>query len=396
MSAPSTQTNPDAKLAARVLSIMLVAMTAACSKPEPPPPPVPQVEVVTVQKKTVPYIVKRVAQTESSREVAVVARVSGFLEKIAYVEGSLLQEGDVMFQMDRKPFLAEVEAAKGELEAQKARLWTANANLNRTRPLAEADALSQSDLDQATGEQKAAEAGVYAARARLDKAQLDLGYATIHAPVTGLTGRSQQREGAYLNAVGTSASLSYVSQTDPIWVNFSVSQNEQESLIEQQKAGKLQLPTGHEYKFEIMFADGSVYPYQGTLNFAAPIFDDRTGTFSARAVVQNPDDRLKPGMFVTVNVLGMQRPDAVVIPRVAVQQTSNGQTVWLVNADGKTEMRPVLMGEWIGDDWVVDSGLSGGETLIVSGVNRVRPGIPVKAVPASAAKQAPTPAKSGS
>ena len=101
-------------------------------------------------------------------------------------------------------------------------------------------------------------------------------------------------------------------------------------------------------------------------------------------------------MFVTVNVLGMQRPDAVVIPRVAVQQTSNGQTVWLVNADGKTEMRPVLMGEWIGDDWVVDSGLSGGETLIVSGVNRVRPGIPVKAVPASAAKQAPTPAKSGS
>ncbi|MGB5623574.1 MAG: hypothetical protein WBN65_13860 [Gammaproteobacteria bacterium] len=113
MSAPSTQTNPVAKLAARVLSIMLVAMMAACSKPEPPPPPVPQVEVVTVQKKTVPYVVKRVAQTESSREVAVVARVSGFLEKIAYVEGSLLQEGDVMFQMDRKPFLSEVDAAKG-------------------------------------------------------------------------------------------------------------------------------------------------------------------------------------------------------------------------------------------------------------------------------------------
>jgi len=187
-----------------------------------------------------------------------------------------------------------------------------------------------------------------------------------------------------------------VSKTDPIWINFSVSQNELESVVEQEKAGKLVLPPNSEYKFEIMFADGSVYPYQGILNFAEPTFDERTGTFSARAVVENPDDSLKPGMFVTVNILGMQRPDAVVIPRIAVQQTSNGQVVWLVNAEGKTEMRPVVMGEWIGDDWVVEDGLSGGETLIVSGVNRIRPGVPVKAIPASAGKSAATPAKSGS
>ncbi|MGB5210634.1 MAG: efflux RND transporter periplasmic adaptor subunit [Gammaproteobacteria bacterium] len=379
-----------------ICAVLVLSAIAACSKSEPPPPPPPEVQVAKVERRTVPHVIKRVAQTESSREVAVVARVSGFLEKIAYVEGSLLQEGDVMFQMDRKPFLSEVDAAKGELEAQKARLWTANANLNRTRPLAEADALSQSDLDQAIGEQKAAEAAVYSARARLDNAKLNLGYTTIHAPVTGLSGRAEQREGAYLNSLGASASLSYVSQTDPMWINFSVSQNEQEGVVEEQNAGKLVLPPDSEYKFEIMFADGSVYPYQGTLNFLAPTFDNETGTFSVRAVVENPDDRLRPGMFVTVNVLGMQRPDAVVIPRIAVQQTSNGQVVWLVNAEGKTEMRPVVMGDWAGDDWVVQSGLSGGETLIVSGVNRIRPGVPVKAVPASAGKQAPTPAKSGS
>ncbi len=379
-----------------ICAALALSAIAACGKSEPPPPPPPEVQVAKVERRTVPYVVKRVAQTESSREVAVVARVSGFLEKIAYVEGSLLQEGDVMFQMDRKPFLSEVDAAKGELEAQKARLWTANANLNRTRPLAEADALSQSDLDQAIGEQKAAEAAVYSARARLDNAKLNLGYTTIHAPVTGLTGRAEQREGAYLNSLGESASLSYVSQTDPMWVNFSISQNEQESIFEQQEAGKLILPPDSEYKFEIMFADGSVYPYQGSLNFAAPTFDEKTGTFSARAVVSNPDDRLRPGMFVTVNVLGMQRPNAVVIPRIAVQQTANGQVVWLVNAEGKTEMRPVVMGDWIGDDWVVEDGLSGGETLIVSGVNRIRPGVPVKAIPASAGKSAATPAKSGS
>jgi len=377
-----------------LLAAALLAGVFGCSDPEPAAPPPPQVEVVEAAKRTVPVIVSKVAQTESSREVQVVARVSGFLDSITYQEGALLQEGDVMFEMDRKPFLAEVEAAQGELEASKARLWTANANLNRTRPLAEADALSQSDLDTAIGEQKAAEAAVFAAQARLTQANLDLSYTVIHAPVTGMSGKAKQREGAYLNAFSDSANLSYVSRVDPIWVNFSISQNELERWGAQRDSGEVTFPEGHQYEFEIVMSDGSVFPYTGTLDFTAPTFDDRTGTFSARAVVKNPDAELRPGMFVTARARGMQRPDAVVVPKEAVQQTSNGQVVWLVNDEGKAERRPVVMGDWVDTDWVVKSGLSGGEKVIVGGFQRVRPGIPVKPV-APGTVQKPAPAKAG-
>jgi len=377
-----------------VAGLIFVGAMAACDKPEPTPPPAQEVEVITAQTKTVPVVITRVAQTESSREVQVVARVSGFLERITYGEGTLLQQGDVMFVMDRKPFLAEVEAARGELEASEARLWTANANLNRTRPLAEADALSQSDLDRATGEQKAAEAAVYAAKARLTKAELDLGYATIRAPVTGLSGKAKQREGAYLNALGDSSNLSYVSQIDPIWVNFSISQNERERVTRDEAKGRLILPAQRKYEFEIVLADGTVFPYKGTFDFAAPTFDERTGTFAARAVVDNPDFVLRPGMFVTVRILGAQRPDAVIVPQEAVQQTSNGHVVWLVNEEGQTEKRPVTMGDWVGKDWVVEHGLSGGETVIVGGLNRIRAGTPVKTVPYTGRDTSPKPGES--
>jgi membrane fusion protein (multidrug efflux system) len=379
-----------------VAGLIVVGFLSACSEPQAPAPPAPEVEVITVRTKTVPVVINRVAQTESSREVQVVARVSGFLEQIAYSEGDLLQQGDVMFVMDRKPFLADVEAARGELEASEARLWTANANLNRTRPLAEADALSQSDLDQAIGEQKAAEAAVYSARAHLTQAELDLGYATIRAPVTGLSGKASQREGAYLNALGDSANLTYVSQVDPMWVNFSISQNEREKSLRDEAEGKLILPAERMYEFEIVLGDGSVFPHKGTLDFAAPTFDERTGTFGARAKVANPDSELRPGMFVTVRIRGAMRPDAVTVPQEAVLQTSNGHVVWLVNAEGQTESRPVVMGDWVGKDWVVEKGLSGGETVIVGGLNRIRPGTPVKTVPYKGPGASPAPSKSTS
>jgi membrane fusion protein (multidrug efflux system) len=367
----------------KLIAGLTLVVLAGCGKPETGAPPPPQVEVVAVDQRTVPLVFSRVAQTESSREVQVVARVSGFLERIAYEEGALLQEGDVMFEMDSKPFLAEVKAAKGELEASKARLWTANANLERTRPLAEADALSQADLDRAIGEQKAAEAAVYAAQARLTQANLDLSYTVINAPVTGMSGKALQREGAYLNSFSESANLSYVAQIDPIWVNYSVSQNELERLRSQEGKGEIKLPADSQYEFEIVLSDGSVFPYKGKLDFAAPTFDDRTGTFSARAVVKNPDFTLRPGMFVTARILGVKRIDAVLVPKKAVQQTSNGQVIWVVRDDGTAESRPVAMGDWVGDDWIVEEGLRGGEKIIVSGFQRVRPGMKVNPVPPS-------------
>lgn len=361
--------------------ILLAISVSACSKPEPPAPPPQEVEVITAETRTVPLVFTRVAQTQGSRDVKVVARVSGFLEEIVYTEGSLVEEGDVMFRMDQKPFKAEVDAARGELEASEARLWTAKANLDRTEPLAKADALSQADLDRAIGEYKAAQAAVYAAKANVTQAELDLSYATIHAPVTGLSGKAVQREGAYLNAMGDSSQLSYVTRVDPIWVNFSVSQNEREKFYDDKAKGLVEAPEDDKYPLEIVMGDGNTFPHKGFVDFLAPAFDDRTGTYSIRAVVPNPELSLRPGMFVTARVLGIKRVNAVVVPQEAVQQTSKGQIVWLVTKDGKTETRPVKMGDWVGQDWIVEEGLSGGETVIVGGLNRLRPGIPVKPTP---------------
>ncbi len=375
-------------------AVLVAALAVAgCSEPEAPPPPPQEVGVVEVAVKTVPVPIQRVAQTESSREVEVVARVSGFLDAIVYEEGALVQEGDVMFEMDQRPFKARLEAAQGELAASKARLYTANANLERTRPLAEADAMSQSDLDTAIGEKEAAEAAVYSARANVTQAELDLGYTTIQAPVTGLTGQAKQRQGAYLNAFSDSASLSYVAQIDPIWVNLSVSQNDLENYQDLQSRGLIESPGEDQLEFEIKLGDGRVFPYKGRLDFTAPSFDQRTGTFTIRAVVPNPDSILRPGMFVTAIMQGITRPDAVVVPQKAVQQTGNGHIVWLAKDDGTAEARPVSTGDWVGDEWVIEKGLQGGETLIVEGFRTLRPGAEIKTVPASPdASRAATPA----
>jgi membrane fusion protein (multidrug efflux system) len=363
-------------------ALILTAALAGCGRAEQPaPPPPPEVGVVTVERRTVEVPIPRVAQATSSREVEVVARVSGFLDRIVYDEGALLQQGDVMFEMDKRPFLARLDAARGELEASKARLWTANSNLNRIRPLAEADAMSQSDLDQAIGEKQAAEAAVYSAEAAVTSAELDLSYTTIRAPVTGLTGQALQREGAYLNSLSETARLSYVAQIDPIWVNIAVSQNELERRRAEVEAGLVEAASDHQYMFEIHLADGSVFPHRGRVDFAAPTFDPATGTFTVRAVVPNPDFTVWPGMFVTAVVFGTRRPNAIIVPQVAVQQTAQGQIVWLVNDEGEAEARPVKTGDWIGDGWLVETGLNGGESLVVQGFQRLRPGVPVKAVP---------------
>lgn len=358
----------------------LILALAGCGDSEPKAPPAQEVQVVTVEKKTVDLVIPRLGQLESSREVDVVARVSGFLEKKVYDEGALLQEGDVMFVMDKRPFEAQVSAAKGELEASKARLWTANANLKRVEPLTKADAMSQSDLDQAIGEQRSAQAAVYSAQAQLETAELNLGYTTIYSPVTGLSGEALQREGAYLNTLGESAKLSYVAQLDPIWVNFSISQNELEKTSQDKEKGLFLAPKDDQYVFEIVLPNGRVFAHKGSLDFLSPTFSPQTGTFMVRASVANPDFELRPGMFVNANLLGAKHPNAIVVPQQAVIQSGNQQVVMVVNDKNVVEQNPVEVGQWLGDEWIIDSGLQGGESIIVEGYQKVRPGMTVKAL----------------
>ena len=384
-------------LTSRAALIVVAASTlAGCGEKDAAPPqarPAPQVSVVTITPRDVPSTPSFVAQTESSQQVNIVARVAGFLDRIAYKEGDLVKEGQLLFELDRKPFQAQVESARGALQAQQARLTTADATLKRVKPLTEQNALSQADLDRAQGDFDTAKAAVFTAQANLTQAELNLGYATIRSPVTGVVGRALQRQGAYINPTTDSANLTYVAAIDPIWVTFSVSQNQAARWTDEQKKGQVVPPKNLDFEVDLVLPDGTPFPQRGKINFADPSFSSDTGSFMVRAVLPNPKKMLRPGMFVTAYMKGAVRPNAVVVPQLAVQQGSNGHLVYVVNAEGKAEVRPVVVGDYVGEkDIVVVSGLKGGDRVVVDGVLKVVPGQPVKIVDAAAAAASAAPA----
>ncbi len=372
---------------------VVAVLAAACSKEAPPPArPAPDVRVLTIEPQAIPYTPTFVAQTESSRQVNIVARVSGFLDSIAYSEGDLVKRGQLMFKLDPKPFLAQLNAARGELQAQEARLDTAQVTYTRVKPLADQDALPQMDLDRAKGELEAARAAVFSAKAKVEEATLNLGYATITSPVTGVASRSLQRQGAYVNALADSANLTYVAALDPIWVNFSISQNQMAHFQELAEKKLVVAPKEDNFDVELVLPNGSVFPRRGQIGFADPSFSPDTGSFMVRAVIPNPKQELRPGMFVTARLLGAVRPNAIVVPQLAVQQGSDGHAVFVVNASGVAEVRPVIVGDYVGDkDIVIQTGLAKGDRVIVDGMMRVVPGQPVR-VAAESAAAAPGPA----
>ncbi len=357
---------------------LAVTMMGCEKKKEVKAPPVFEVNAIKIEGKTIPIETSFVAQIESAHQVEIVARVEGFLERILYNEGDIVTAGQDMFLMDQKPFKAQVEAMRGALASSKAQLWTAQANLNRIRPLAALDAASQSDLDNATGSMQAAKAAVHQAEAQLEQAELDLSYTVIKSPVDGVSGEANAREGAYLS-VGPHGDLSYVAQLDPVWVTFSVSQNQLAKSQAAIDAGQMTPPVDHEYTVEVFLSE-EPYPHTGKLKFVDPTFNRETATFLIKAELPNPDSLLRPGMFVKAVMHGATRPNALTVPQRAVQQTSNGHVVFVVGSNNKVEVRPVIVGSWRKDDWVIDNGLKAGEQVITDGFMRVTPGATVKVV----------------
>ncbi|GAB2909806.1 efflux RND transporter periplasmic adaptor subunit [Paraburkholderia jirisanensis] len=358
-----------------------------CKKPpaEQARPPV-EVTVVTVTQKETPVDFEFTAQTQSSREVEIRARVDGFLDKRMYTEGSLVKEGQVMFIMDRKPFEAALQTARGELAQQQARLTVTKANLARVVPLAAQNALSKKDLDDAIGNEKEAEASVIAAKGQVQTAELNLSYTTIRSPLMGLSSFARQQEGSYVTPT-QGGLLTYVYQLDPMWVNFSISENELLRYREQIAKGSLRFPPNNQFDVTVIQADGSIYPEQGRIDFTNPAFSSETGTFLVRAVFANPKGTLRPGQFVRAKVSGAVRPNAILVPQRAVLQGSKSHFVWVIDGDSKPHQRVVEVGEWHGDDWFVTQGLRAGERVVVDGAIRVTAESQIKVV--SAAPAAP-------
>ncbi|HZZ14014.1 MAG TPA: efflux RND transporter periplasmic adaptor subunit [Paraburkholderia sp.] len=379
-----------------LLAAAICLLCTGCHKEaEAPPVAVTEVTVMAVQPRDTPVSFEFTAQTQSSREVEIRARVDGFLDKRTYTEGQLVHPGQTLFLMDPKPFEAALETAHGELSQQKARLDVAKANLARVIPLAKQNALSQKDLDDATGNEKQAEAAVISARGQVVTAELNLSYTKIKSPLEGLSSFARQQDGSYVSA-GSSSLLTYVFQLDPMWVNFSLSENELLKYRSEAEKGTLRLPANNDYIVTVVLADGTQFPSQGHINFTNPAFSDQTGTFLVRASFANPKGTLRPGQFVRALVSGAVRPSAILVPQRAVLQGAKSHFVWVVDSASKAHQQVVETGEWHGDDWFITEGLKPGDRIVVDGAIRVVADTPLKIKGAPEASPASAPAATGS
>jgi membrane fusion protein (multidrug efflux system) len=388
---PARERRARTRTLAAAAIVALVAVGCTKEQKAPPPRPAIEVSVLTVTPKDVAVAAEYVAQTQSSQSVNIQARVSGFLDKRVYTEGAVVKAGQVLFQMDRKPFQAQLDAAKAAMSRNQAALEVAKANLARTKPLAEQEALSQKDLDDAQGQFDQAQAAVEQSKAQVDEAQLNLSYTTIASPVAGITSYAQIAEGSYVNP--QNAQLTTVSVLSPMWINFSISENALARIRDEVKKGLLRLPPGNNFTVEVEQVDGTLFPSTGKITFTDPSYNSQTGTFLIRASVDNPDGTLRPNQFVRARLRGAVRPNAILVPQRAVQQGAKGHFVWVVNAQSEAEQRPVVVGDWYEDNWFVNQGIAAGDKVVVDGGLRLTPGarVSVKAAPVGAPLAAQTP-----
>lgn len=361
----------------------MLSFTALAQQPAATTRPPAPVSVVEVKPENTPATFEFTGKTASSRQVEINARVEGYLDKIAYEEGSLVKTGQLLFQLDPKPFQAALDNAKAVLAQQEALLTRARQTLARVKPLAKQNAVSQQDLDNATAGVLTSEAQVQAAKAQVETARLNLGYTTIKSPLNGLSSSANFREGALITPAGKNAQLTTIVQIDPMWVNFGLGENEVLKIRAQQAAGQLNRPGLNKIQVELILADGSVYPQKGQITFVDPVINAQTGTYNVRAVVPNPDNQLSPGQFVRVQLKGAVRPNAIMVPQVAVMQGPNGKFVFVVSPDDTAQPKPIQVGDWYGDQWIVNSGLEPGDRVVVDGAVRLQPGAPVQIRPAA-------------
>ena len=371
---------------------VLVTLLAACGKevPKLPPPPL-EVSIVTVQPRDIDISREYIAQTQSSQAVNIQARVSGFLDRRVYTEGAMVKAGQVLFRMDQKPFQAQLDAANAALQRNQAAMTVAKQNLDRTKPLAAKNALSQKDLDDAQGQYEQSAAAVEQSKAQVESAKLDLSYTVITSPVTGVSSYAAVADGTYLNP--QNAQLTTVSVLSPMWVNFSLSENEFLRVQNDIRDGRLRLPPDMNMTVQIVQPDGSIFPFTGKITFADPSYNAQTGTFLIRATVDNPKGVLRPNQYVRARLKGAVRPNAILLPQRAVQQGAKGHFAWVINAQGKAELRPLVVGDWYGDHWFVSEGLAPGDRVVVDGGQRLSPGstvviAQVDGVPAAGASAA--------
>ena len=339
----------------------------------------PEVQVVPVVQQDLPIHSEWVGTTDGLVNATIQAKVAGYLITQNFKEGASVRKGDLLFEIDPRPFQAVLAEAKGQLSRAQAQLAKTELDVKRDTPLAKAKAISQKELDDSIQAHAAAKGSLASARASVEQAQLNLGFTRIEAPIDGVTGIAKAQIGDLVGP--TSGPLTSISTVDPIRVYFPIS--EQEYL---KAAGKVQAayergPERRDDHLELILGDGSVYPHKGNFLLADRQVDVKTGTIRMAAVFPNPGNLLRPGLFARVRAVTKTKTGALLVPQRAVTELQGQYQIAVVDADNKIEVRPVKVGERVGGQWVIDQGLKPGEQVVVEGSQKVKAGMTVNPKP---------------
>lgn len=366
-----------------VLVSAMTALLAACSdeaKTEQAPPPPAEVEVMTITPRPIANIVELPGRVQAVRIAEIRARVTGIVQKRLYEEGSEVDVGTPLFQIDPREMRAELKAAQASLERAKATAQNAEQDVRRYKGLVAKQAISQQEYDTALATLRTARADVSQAEASVQSAELMLEYTTVDSPIEGRAGRAQITEGALVNA-SEGTLLTTVEQFDPVYVNFSQSSSDLLRIRARLASGELELPEDGRVEVKLILENGVEYPHPGYVNFYAMSIDETTGTVAVRAEFPNPEKLLLPGQFVRAQVNAGVHPDGVLIPQRAVVVNDQGARVLLVGDDDKVVSREIELGSLQGSGWVIRDGLQAGDVVIVEGGGNVRNGAAVRTTP---------------
>ena len=366
---------------AAVLMLAGLFQFAGCKKKDVIPP-LQQVEVADVIQQDVPVIQEWVGTLQGSVNADIRPKIEGYILKQLYLEGSVVKQGQPLFQIDPRQFKAALDSAKGNLSRNEAALENANIKAERYTPLAKSLAISQQELDDALSDQRQCQANVETAKAQLEQAQLNLSWTTVTSPIAGIAGTVQIQVGSLVNGQSV---LTTVSTVDPIRVAFGL--NEQQYL--NYMAAEKKYTDAIKDRLEIILSDGSVYPYKGKLIIINRQVDVKTGTITAEGEFPNPDNLLRPGQYAKVRVVTFVKEGALLVPQAAVKELQGDNQVAVVGPDGIVDMRSVTPAERVGTLWVIDKGIKPGEKVVVGGLQLVRSGMKVQAVSAPPAGAAP-------
>lgn len=377
----------------RIVSVLLAAALVAvvgCGKKEQAAPPPLKVVVAEVVQQDVPITQEWVGTLQGSVNADIRPKVEGYILRQIYREGTLVKAGQPLFQIDPRQFKAALDSAKGNLSRNQAALDNANITVERYKPLAKSQAISQQELDDALSNQRQCQANVESAQAQLENAQLNLDWSTVTSPIAGIAGTAQIQVGSLVNGQSV---LTTVSTVDPIRVSFAISERQylnfmSASAAQRDKAGG---------ELEILLADGSAYARKGKVIVLNREVDVKTGTITLFGEFPNPEWLLRPGQYAKVRAVTHVKQGALLVPQAAVKELQGDNQVAVVGPDGTVEMRSVSPAERVGSLWVIDQGLKTGERVVVGGLQMVKSGMKVEptAAPAeapAAAEPAPTPA----